>query len=139
MSKYDNIIYPVFDGAVEMLPLAEDLFTGEIADFQGTKLRNYLVYKAIAERENYYQENTPPAFGDPKYARLDGYMFGLVQGYGLHFTEDSNYIRIFKPKRKRKDTFIELYTLIMTIRKPKKPESYYKDKTEIKDAWNSLV
>lgn len=38
------------------------------------------LYKHLSERENYFQENTPTAFGNPKYNELCGLVSGFIQG-----------------------------------------------------------
>lgn len=118
MKKNEGVVIrPVTVDGIEFLPLEHEtpLFTK--TDYIGmseAELRNIFVYRAIAERENHYQVNTPPVWGDPKYSQLDGYMAGLIQGYGLEIDETGETIVV----KTRKDR------VIMTVYKPKLPESY---------------
>lgn len=53
----------------------------------------YLVYMALSKRENYYQDNTPTAFGNPEYNYLCGVFVGLCQAYSLtEYREDDKII-----------------------------------------------
>ena len=49
----------------------------------------YLTYMALSKRENYYQDNSPTAFGDPEYKYLCGIFIGICQAYSLtEYRED---------------------------------------------------
>lgn len=118
MNKNEGVVIrPVTVDGIEFLPLEHEtpLFTKpDYIGMSDAELRNIFLYRAIAERENHYQVNTPPVWGDPKYSRLDGYMVGLIQGYGLEIDETGEAI-VVKTKKGR---------VIMTVYKPKLPESY---------------
>lgn len=112
---------------VEALPLPEDTPFWDASAFGLTKKeeRNYNVYNAIRAVENYYQFNSPTAFGNPDYSRACGYLSGLLQGYGLEMQKIDNKI-IVKTMGGVK---------LMIIECPQKPESYIRDKAEI----NSII
>lgn len=118
MSKTKQItIRPVKIYDTEYLPLEQDTELYTKPDYIGmsaSEYRNILIYRAIVERENYYQDHTPPAFGDPHYSQKDGYMLGLIHGYGLEFDEDPKEIRI-----KTKNG-----SVVMRVIRPKTTEAY---------------
>lgn len=111
-------IHPVEDeDGIEFLP--DEMYTPLYTktDYVGMtkkEIRNIFLYRAIRDRENYYQDHTPPAFGDPNYSRLDGYMFGLAAGYGLalDITKDKIIVKTEKGR------------VIMVITRPKETEAY---------------
>ena len=112
---------------IEALPFPEDTPFWNGSDFALTKReeRNYNVYSAIRAVENYYQFNSPTAFGNPDYSRACGYLSGLLQGYGLEMQRIDNKIIIKTTGG----------TKVMIVESPRKPESYHKDKAEM----NTLV
>lgn len=79
------------------------------------------LYRAIADRENYFQENTPTAFGNPEYSFKDGVADGYLRAMELEETVENEQIVIRKNGRK-----------ILVIDKIKKPSAYYKDLAEIR-------
>lgn len=117
-------IYKEIDSSgIEILPFVENTPIIEKCDiFQlkpGTqKYIAFILYQAIQKRENYYQENTPPAFGDPEYARHASYVAGFLDGCGMKETKEQTpegeLIVIKKGKRR-----------FLVIDKVKKPRSYY--------------
>ena len=114
--SFVTIIPETVDG-VEFLPLETETPLYTKPDYIGmskTELRNIFVYRAIQERENYFQTHTPPAFGDPHYSRLDGYVQGLIAGYGLNFQENKNWITITDEKNR----------IVMKIRRPEETDGY---------------
>ena len=74
----------------------------------------YALAKCVADVLNYYQENTPDAFGNATYARLDGFMNGFIFGRKCELIQEKEYWDIVKGKK-----------IIMRIEVPKKPKSYY--------------
>lgn len=110
------------DGEIEFLPYPEILNMG-LAEFGLTAAeeRNFRVYKAIADRENYFQFNEPTAFGNPTYNRLDGILYGLLMGYGLDIMEEQEEIRVYTQGHK----------LIMKIQRPKKTEWFKEKRKEV--------
>lgn len=58
------------------------------------------LYRAIADRENYFQENTPTAFGNPEYNFKDGLANGYLRALELEETIEGGQIVIHKNGRK---------------------------------------
>ena len=74
----------------------------------------YSIAKCICDVLNYYQENSPDAFGNAEYQRICGFMDGYLCGMKLTLERtETNWI-VSKGKRK-----------ILSIEVPKKPDSYY--------------
>lgn len=78
--------------------------------------------KPICDVLNYFQENTPDAFGNAPYARLCGYMDGYIHGCKMELEKGKDVWIVRKGKRK-----------ILCIEVPQKPQSYYDDLREISD------
>lgn len=74
----------------------------------------YSLAKACADVLMYYIENTPDAFGNAPYARLDGFMNGYLIGAGLEINYKKTEWDIVKGKR-----------IILRIEVPQLPRSYY--------------
>lgn len=72
--------------------------------------------KPICDVLNYFQENSPDAFGNALYARLEGYMFGYLHGNKMELEQGEDLWIVRKGKRK-----------ILAVEVPKKPQSYYDD------------
>lgn len=75
-----------------------------------------LLYDAICKRENHYQENTPPAFGDPEYRYYEGVVHGILLAMHAEesLTDEKIVIRSAQSGRK-----------ILVVDKVKRPQSYY--------------
>lgn len=74
----------------------------------------YTLAKVCSDVLNYYIENTPDAFGNAPYARLDGFMCGYILGRGMELERGKDVWNIRKGKR-----------VILRIEVPKKPQEYY--------------
>lgn len=72
--------------------------------------------KPICDVLNYFQENSPDAFGNAPYARLEGYMMGYLHGGKMELEKGEDLWIVRKGKRK-----------ILAVEVPKKPQSYYDD------------
>lgn len=83
-------------------------------EFDPKTEKQYALAKCVADVLNYYQENTPDAFGNAPYARLDGFMFGYITGNGYELKQEKEHWDIIKGKK-----------IIMRVEVPKKPQSYY--------------
>lgn len=59
-----------------------------------------LLYDAISKRENYFQFNTPTAFGNPEYVKHCGIVAGMLLASGMTETTENNCITIKKGNRK---------------------------------------
>ena len=74
----------------------------------------YSLAKACVDVLNYYIENTPDAFGNAPYARLDGFMQGYIAGLGMELERGEKIWNIRKGKR-----------IVLQIEVPQKPQAYY--------------
>lgn len=88
----------------------------------------YFLYIALSKRENYYQLYSPTAFGNTEYARLDGFVCGILQATGWEEIQDESSIIIKRNNRK-----------ILILQKLSKPQSYYEDKKEIAKMLNEIM
>lgn len=85
------------------------------------------LYMAVADRENYYQNNDPTAFGNPDYSVKSGIVTGI--GIAANISEEARDGRIVFRKGNR---------IILEVDKVSKPESYYEANREIRDIIDSL-
>lgn len=74
------------------------------------------LYQAIHDRENHYQMNTPPMFGDPEYTRKHGIVQGFLMAMEAEETGENGRIvvRTFATGRK-----------LLVVDKLNRPEWYY--------------
>lgn len=77
--------------------------------------------KPICDVLNYFQENSPDAFGNAPYKALDGYMRGYIHGSKMELEQGDDLWIVRKGKRK-----------ILAIEVPEKPQSYYEDLKDMK-------
>lgn len=89
----------------------------------------YFLYIALSKRENYYQLYSPTAFGNTEYARLDGFVCGILQATGWEEIQDESSIIIIKRNNRK----------ILILQKLSKPQSYYEDKKEIAKILNKIM
>lgn len=114
----------VADGDIEFLPDLVETPIWRDYDEIGAPRSVRLVaalYKSIAERENYYQENTPTAFGDPEYKLA----FGIAQGIMIAG-------EIEERVRNGKMFFYKGKKLILVVDKPIRTKYYYEALADIK-------
>lgn len=85
------------------------------------------LYRAVAERENYYQENTPTAFGDPEYKLA----YGIAQGIKIagEIEECARQGKLFFYKGKK---------LILVVDKPMRTKYYYEALADIRKTREAL-
>lgn len=98
-----------------------------IDEINDPDFKYYTIAKPICDVLNYYQENTPDAFGNAPYQRLDGFMQGYLAGANLTLERGD---AVWTVKRGNKRIFI--------IEVPTKPKHYYeavKDNAETKSAF----
>ena len=79
--------------------------------------KSYKVFnlaKCVTDVLNYFIENTPDAFGNAPYARLEGYMYGYIYGLGMDIKRGEKEWDIVKGKR-----------IVLRIEVPTKPAQYY--------------
>lgn len=79
----------------------------------------FMLAKACADVLNYYNENSPDAFGNAPYARLDGFLHGYLSGAGLDLVNRETEWDIYKGKR-----------IILRVEVPKLRDSYYDEVKE---------
>lgn len=85
------------------------------------------LYSAICKRENYYQEHTPTAFGNPQYSFCSGVVTGILQA--MEATEDIEDNKIVIRKNRN---------ILLIVDKLKKPASYYEVQKENRKLLNDL-
>lgn len=101
---------------IDWLPFVEDTpLYEDITEFSMPKSREVLIciYNALQKSENYFQTETPTAFGNPEYSRFDGFAKGYIAGAGFEYDEVDGYIIISKGCRK-----------YLKIEKPRRTEAY---------------
>ena len=82
-----------------------------------TDIKSFKIFtlgKCVADVLNYFIENSPDAFGNAPYARLEGYMYGYIHGLGMDIKIGEKEWDIVKGKR-----------IILRVEVPKKPVQYY--------------
>lgn len=62
-----------------------------------------MLYKAIADRENYWYTNKPTAFGNPEFSMASGIVTGMVAGLGWDYQEVDGWINLFHNYEKAMD------------------------------------
>ena len=113
-------IEKIISGDIELLPdIVDTPIWNEHDMFNNSKVSKRVqllaaLYKAIEQRENYYQLNSPTAFGDPQYRYYCGVVVGFLQGMELEEIVEDEKIIIKGSNRK-----------IMIIDKIKRPKSYH--------------
>ena len=125
MYKVEKII----SGSLELLPDIVDTPIWEDFDVFNNKCTKTVrlvggLYKAIEQRENYYQLNSPTAFGDPQYRYYCGLVSGILQGAELEEVNEDEKIIIKRNNRK-----------ILIVDKIKHSQAYY---DSVKENSNTL-
>lgn len=87
----------------------------------------YCLYLALSKRENYYQFNSPTAFGDTEYARYAGIVCGILQTTGWEESKTKDGIIV---KNGNEENLI--------IDRIKKPESYHEEQREIAEMLQNI-
>lgn len=117
---------------IELLPDVVDTVIFKNFEQKNTKLNRFYfnLYDAISKRENYYQFNSPTAFGNPDYSKLCGIVTGLLLGNDLVENETNGYIQIFRENSTKP---------ILSIQKIKKTESYIKERDELNSLMKNIM
>jgi len=118
------------DSNVESLPLLYDTQIWKDYDENSPSHSIRLIatlYQAVAERENYYQFNSPIAYGNPDFSRLCGIVLGICLAYEI--SEERVADKLVYKKNKRR---------ILTVDILQCPEWYYQEKREISKLMNSI-
>lgn len=111
----------VFDG-IELLPdITETPFWAmadidRALDYKKSERQLAGLYMAICKRENYFQINSPTAFGNPDYSFLSGVVSGFLQAMDAEEILVDDQIVICKTKTGRKMLILDKLT---------KPKGYY--------------
>ena len=92
-----------------------------------TDKQKAVLYNAVVDRENYYQDHSVTAFGNAEYARYEGVVLGICQA--LELDENTTETTIVFRKNGRK--FLE-------IDKISRPQRYYEDRRELKNLLDNL-
>lgn len=85
------------------------------------------LYMAVADRENYYQNNDPTAFGNPDYSVKSGIVTGI--GIAANISEETRNGRIVFRRGNR---------IILEVDKVNRPENYYEANREIQEIMDNL-
>lgn len=92
-----------------------------------TDKQKAVLYNAVVDRENYYQDHSVTAFGNTEYARYEGIVLGICQVLELDESATENTIVFRKNGR-----------LFLEVDKIQRPQKYYNDRREINELLNSL-
>lgn len=93
----------------------EYLDPNELIDERDEKsFKTYVLAKTCSDVLNYFIDNSPDAFGNAPYARLDGFLHGYLCGAGMELRIHDDVWDIVKGKR-----------VILRVEVPKLPTSYY--------------
>jgi hypothetical protein len=124
-------IHKEYDGSVEMLPdVTQTPLWEPYEQSNCPKSHRQLVklYDALSRRENYFQFNTPTAFGNPEYSQLVGEVHGILLAMEVDERHRDDKIIIFKENGR----------VLLTVDKPQKPKSYYEELQDIRRTLNAL-
>lgn len=124
-------IHKEYDGSVEMLPdVTQTPLWEPYEQSYCPKSHRQLVklYDAISRRENYFQFNTPTAFGNPDYSLLVGEVNGLLLAIEAHEANRDGKIIIQK----------ESGRVLLSVDRPQKPKWYYEELRDIRRTLNAL-
>ena len=94
---------------------------------RGLNLLLCYTYSAILKRENYFQFNSPTAFGNPQFNYYSGIVAGILQASGYEEFVVDNQIIIKKGNRK-----------VLIIDKVKRSQHYYDSCKEINEVLQGL-
>lgn len=92
-----------------------------------TDKQRAVLYNALVDRENYFQDHSIVAFGNLDFARYEGIVLGIC--IALELDENTTDKTIVFRKNGRK--FLE-------VDKIKRPERYFEDKRELKELLDNL-
>lgn len=85
------------------------------------------LYSAIKQRENWYQENTPTAYGDPMYSFYNGKVMGFLEAMGAEEEQQDGCIIIRRKNR-----------VVLEVEKPSRTAAYYEAKRDIQETMSAL-
>lgn len=86
------------------------------------------LYNALQKRENYFQEHSPTAYGNPEYSLYCGVVSGFLQAMDAHEHDVGKQIIIRKGRKK-----------LLVIDKVQRPTWYYEAQKEIREAMAAIL
>ena len=102
-------IEKIMSGDTELLPdIVDTSIWKDYDEVNCSKSKRIIaaLYKAIEQRENYYQLNSPTAFGDPQYRYYCGLVVGILQGSEMEEISNDNLIVI----KRNNEKILSLYS-----------------------------
>ena len=117
----------------ELLPDVVDTPLWEKLDidgrFKAPKAERQLagLYAAVAARENYFQQESPTAFGNPKYDYLSGVVQGYLMAMELIEEENREEKKIYFRKNNRSKA------VVLVVDKLQRPDFYYEAQKQIQE------
>lgn len=85
------------------------------------------LYNALQKRENYFQENSPTAYGNPEYSLYCGVVSGFLQAMDAWESEEKGQIVIRRKQKK-----------LLVVDKVMRPSWYYESRREIRETMEAL-
>ena len=85
------------------------------------------LYAAVAARENYFQQESPTAFGNPKYDYLSGVVQGYLMAMELIEEENREEKKIYFRKNNRSKA------VVLVVDKLQRPDFYYEAQKQIQE------
>lgn len=86
------------------------------------------LYNALQKRENYFQENSPTAYGNPEYSLYCGVVSGFLQAMDAYEHEVNEQIIIRKGRKN-----------LLVIDKIRRPTQFYEAQREILEAIAAIL
>lgn len=86
------------------------------------------LYNALQKRENYFQENSPTAYGNPEYSLFCGVVSGFLQAMDAYEYEVGEQIIIRKGRKN-----------LLVIDKVRRPTQFYEAQREIREAIAAIL
>jgi len=125
------VIEKMVEDGVEFLPDIADtslVSAYEIAAHGKTRKDQNIIqlgnfYMALSERDNYYQFNSPTAYGNPDYSYLCGVVAGFLKCGNLQLSEDGLGHYIVKRGRRT----------VLIVDKIKRPSHYIEQVEELRE------
>ena len=118
----------VVDGVEYLPPIAETkLFEPWEQNKSKQAVNKALLYNAVADRENYFQDHSVTAFGNAEYERAVGVVQGICLILGLEETIVGRKIVFKKGER-----------TYLSVAQVKKTKAYKREKKELDELMNAL-
>lgn len=87
-----------------------------------------MLYNAVEERENYFQDYTPTHFGNPDFDYRRGVVKGILQAMEAYEYQENGYM-VFRSDRK----------ILLKVEILNRPESYYKALRENREDFAGIL